>query len=774
MKMIDDLMADVAGIGKVEKHKVVDTISSILKEYNLSSDMDFTAKIATMRFDNKNEDIDLSTFPTELHDAAFLPTNTIAEIAIKHDIDLVMSQIPEWFVAKQIVRDAICESDVVTGQLARTIKFERSNADEENVISAIEDVEDKLGLHTIIKNQIIDDVLTYGEANMYAIPYSKIFSDLYNFKKLSREKKNNKTQGDGINMFTQSPSSYGYGYTESFKEKSLYDMIITEQPASSTKKNNKKQSIFTEAEIMEVNPTYYNNSFKSDDEKKKHDLQNDEFDQMLINISKSIRLVDGDVPIPILEELTENLVRAHEIKYSSVEDEFNDVKKDISNQTIFEQVMNDSNDSSDSVDTTFSKTKGIYLKVLPATKLIPIRVDRTIIGYYYISDLTRPEERGERKNSGVSGYSLRTPSVGNDTFNPTQMFCDKLASKIINNFNLKFVKDNTAIHAEIAAVLQAHKFNESLMRFIFIPAECIINFSINRDSMGRGHSMFEPALVAGRMYMFLKLYSVLFQINNSQVRVYNMRVSGLDKNYRKTSQEMVRKLAARRMTTEDIYNNRSSMSKVNGGSELIMPIGPSGNAPLEISQTEALNSPINNEMLEALKNEAINGQPVPSMMIMGAMSDIDFAKEAELSNTRLNTHICSYKVDLNAPMSKLYRRIMRWETDIDPRTLVKLRYNFSIPKAKELSVTAEMITNYNAEEELLIKTFLKPDETKEGNPTLTEFRKTIISERLPQINVDKFMKLADEARKSANISKLDSVSKSENLLDDEIQSEEGF
>ena len=54
------------------------------------------------------------------------------------DLDLIISQIPEWFSALQITRDAICESDVVDGTLSRTIKFKRSklnDLEQENVIS---------------------------------------------------------------------------------------------------------------------------------------------------------------------------------------------------------------------------------------------------------------------------------------------------------------------------------------------------------------------------------------------------------------------------------------------------------------------------------------------------------------------------------------------------------------------------------------------------------------------------------------------------------------
>ena len=54
-KLIDDLMKDVVGVDEpVETHDIVETISNILKEYNLSTDLSFVEKIATMKFTGKN------------------------------------------------------------------------------------------------------------------------------------------------------------------------------------------------------------------------------------------------------------------------------------------------------------------------------------------------------------------------------------------------------------------------------------------------------------------------------------------------------------------------------------------------------------------------------------------------------------------------------------------------------------------------------------------------------------------------------------------------
>ena len=775
-QLIDGLYADVVGNDElvVSKDAIVDSISDILHQYNLSTDMSFIEKITTMKFDKKSESIDLSGMPQDLQNAAYLPVNTIADIALRQDLDMLISQIPEWFTALQITRDAVCESDVVTGRLARSITFDRTsmdNLDKNNVISKIEEVEERLELHQLIKNHVVFNTLEHGEGYLYVVPDAKVFEDLYKYRTNSANMKSN----SAINTFDTS-SSLLNGYGESAVEISLNDTIINDSSTSNDKiKKMHKNGIFTEAEIIEMRPSYHMKPMNDESkELKSKEEEDDAFDRTIEEIAKNISCITEDISLPVIEESAHDLRYVYYNKYRNDQECVQEVK------TFFEQVM-DSSTNDSCISNNFKNVKGVYLRILPATKLIPIRVDRNIIGYYYISDMTRPEQSGERKNSGLSGYTLRSPSIGFDTFQPDQMFCEKLANKIINNFNMKFMRDNTALHKQIVAILQSHKFNEQMLRFIFIPTEYVIQFTINKDGMGKGHSMLEPGIVTARMYMFLKLYSLLYQINNSQVRVYNLRMSGIDKNYRQFVQETMRKFAARRVTANDIFNYRSSMTKVSGGSELIMPLGAGDQPPITVDSINAAESPISNDLLDSLKNESINSTPVPSLMVQtGGQSEIEFAKEAELANTRFNTLISSCKLDFNPDITKLYRIIMRWETDIDPEILQHMKFCLRMPTAKQLNVTSEMINNFNALSELLINTCLSKEETKGGSGTegepandiVREYKKLLIAEYIPQIDIDRFDELADKARSIANERKLKKIDKQENIVNDTLANDE--
>ena len=776
--LINEILGNDPGIHT--KEEIQTTIENIMDQYHLNTKYDFVRKIATMKLP-KGESITIDDFPSELQDAAFLPVNTIADIALKHDIDLIVSQVPEWYNALIVTRDAVCEADVASGKLAKDITFDKTNLAEpveENIRAKIEAVEERLELDEIIRNHVVFNTLMYGEGSIYCIPYAKVFEDCYNYKvKNAKAQKNNSV----VNMFGTSSVLNGYGYGESSTlETTLGEAILEhENPTVASKaKPHTEQALFTEAEMMELIPGYHAKP-AADAPKdvvktmKEHDEAVDAF---LENVKHNIRFINNPIALPVIEESLHDLQCVYDVKYKdNAAESVGKVK------TFFEQVMQEDgkgkyDDMDEDFDRRFGNVSGIYLRILPATKLIPIRVDRTIIGYYYISDGTRPEETGERKNSGLTGYTLRTPSVGYDTFSPDQMFCEKIATKIINNFDLKFMRDNTALHEQIVAVLMAHRFNDSLMRFIFIPADNVITGAINKDGSGKGHSMLEAGLVTARMYMFLKLYSILYQINNSQIRVYNLRSSGLDKNYQQFTQQVMRKFAQRRVTANDIFNYRGSMTKVSGYSEMVMPMGAGNQSPIEISNIDAAQTPINTDLLDEMRRETLNSTPVPSIMVQnGGVTEVEFAKETELANTRFESFVCGVKLDLNKPCTMLYRKILRWETDIDPQIIATLKFKFQIPTKKYAILTSEKLNNLQATIDFVINNFLSPSERKEGDGEMgdstvaREAKKLLIADWAPELNVEHIEEIINKAREQANKVKLDKTNAEENIVDDADQ-----
>jgi hypothetical protein len=185
------------------------------------------------------------------------------------------------------------------------------------------------------------------------------------------------------------------------------------------------------------------------------------------------------------------------------------------------------------------------------------------------------------------------------------------------------------------------------------------------------------------------------------------------------------------------------------------------------------------DLLDSQRNEAINANPVPSAMTSGAMSELEFAKEVELANTRLNSYTSSLKIDMNPDITRLYRVILKWETDIAPEILANLKFSFKMNTAKTLSVTTEMLNNFNAVRETIHQVFLTKDEQAEAESkddskggVGRELYKLLIAEYLRSLDVDRIEQLVNEARKTATKNKPAIPNKNENMLDEKAEIDE--
>jgi hypothetical protein len=170
-----------------------------------------------------------------------------------------------------------------------------------------------------------------------------------------------------------------------------------------------------------------------------------------------------------------------------------------------------------------------------------------------------------------------------------------------------------------------------------------------------------------------------------------------------------------------------------------------------------------------MRAETLNATPVPSIMVQnGGVTEIEFSKETELANTRFDSFVQSVKLDENRPITLLYRKIMRWETDIDPKILATLKFKFQMPTKKHVILTSEKLQNLEATLDFALKNCLKPEERGEDGdtPTARAFKKLIINEWAPELNIEHLEELANQARDEANEEKLKETSPDENMVDD--------
>lgn len=658
-----------------------------------------------------------------------------SEILLKRDIKNICTQMPEMRDVINLTRDGIIECNVSTGEVSRSLVFE-NHEDDESYTTQAKEVEKHHNLLMANKNFIVPNTLMNGELYVHCIPFAKLFAEI---ELINSTKGNNK-----------------YINNKSVFRESIPNDVLESLDKSNNKtlENDKNVKLLLESMApitSEDSSIEYKIADPSANEKKtKETIASDTIKSLLgkieINNASSILMTElGEEGFEdfIFKEYTENRKKAYENR------DINDNDNTVEDSHFMEAMgmgklpgggMFNSIDQDDIDITDYKHIKGCYIKYLDPLRTIPIRIDRKVIGYYYVTT-TMDLQNNPAQPNGMIDLSYQQ-------YTRDRNMVDQLANIIIKSFDKKMLDKNIKLKNEIAEIIMAHKFAEGKLNFIYIPENEIIRFVINEDENGKGHSMLEPSLFPARNYLMLNMYNMLYTLNNNTTRIHYLMSSGLNKDYAAQIQRTMRKFQSRRITIDDIYSYQGVLNKIGGMGEMVLPAGRGNNRALETDTIEAVNNPISVEFLEQQRRQALSGTGAPHLLVINAIDEVDFAKTLEMANARFLSTVSSYKIDFNKGFTNLYQHILRYETDMEEEIISSFRFQYNAAKQQELNITSDMIQNFNALVEVVISIFYNKNdmEDEKGNPTPKQIhlRKELAKEYLPQLNIDELEKIVNK------------------------------
>jgi len=640
---------------------------------------------------------------------------------------------PEMHDVITVVRDSIIECNVSSGEVSRSLMFDNSGSkDNDTYETQVMDIEKRHGLLMAIKNTIIPGLLENGETYIHVVPYAKLFAEL---EAIHDNRFNTNEKLSKPSPFHESiPSDIYQSFTEHINlnnENNIQALMESSNIFTKTNSNveydishehskpiKSDERIKTEVSTLLENIEVYNGS----------SLMFAEYGEAGL---KEI-LSKADVKISSNKN-TSHFMEAIGSNFGKV------------NKGIMSGIDQDGIDFS-----SYNNIKGCYIKYLDPLRLIPIRMDRRVIGYYYVST-TMDLQTNPAQPNGIVDLSYQN-------YTRDRNMVETLSNIIIKSFNKKTLEKNIKLKNEIAEIVMAHKFSEGRLSFIYIPEDEIIRIAIDEDSDGRGHSVLEPSLFPARMYLMLTMYNMLYTLNNNTIRVHYVRSSGLNKDYASTVQRAMRKFQSRRITIDDIYSYSGVLNKVGGMGEMVLPSGKGDVKAIETDTIPAVEKPIDLEFLETQRRQAISGCGVPNLMVINAIDEVDFAKTMEMANSRFISRVTSLKIDSNDGITRLYRVLMKYETDMEDEIISSFKFKFNEAKQSELSINNDMIQNFNATAELIGSIYYnKTDlEDDKGNPSTTQMilRRKLAELYLPQLNFDTLDNIINDVNTEVNKQKL--------------------
>lgn len=624
------------------------------------------------------------------------------------DLHEVSSQLIELAEAIMITRDAIISADTVEGRLNRSITFENIDDDEiDNYTSIVENMEKKFQLLEKIKNFIIPNTLEYGEYYVYVVPYSVLFN------KFQQQKTRNVTNTGILRRYNESTVLEGFDDTRKENKLTELDMFL--------------EDCYNKYHMRENNK--YSNK-KSSETK----INKDEFKSDLKNIMENIIISTDDIPIPFLEEGLESIEYINN-QHNSVVTEDNSLFKKV--------IKNNKSDGGVKISKKgeFDDIGDCYIKMIEPTRIIPIKIMNTILGYYYVQD------EDITPLSGAVSSSLYFSRFNEHS--RQQTIIDSLAERVVQQFNKPFLKNNLKFKEAIVDCFNYYNLNENRVKMQFIPAEYIVRFKIDEDIDGNGTSMIKKSLFYAKLYLMILLFKIMSIIMYSNDQKINyIKQSGLDKNLANRVQEIARLQQSRQINISDLFSYTTLINKVGNGNAVYMPTGRSGERPIETEILSGQDVQLNNDLLEMLKNAYITGTGVPAA-ILNYLNEADYAKTVEQNNSKFNARVINYQLDFNPIITDMYKRIMRWSTNIGEEKISNFNFSLTQPRSATANAKAELISQFNTMTEFLTG-LLYPDPGQAENPDnlnaeIREFKKLYAREQLPMIDFDSIEELINKA-----------------------------
>ena len=386
------------------------------------------------------------------------------------DLNFISKFVPSLSQAIRIALNHITSSDDLSGAFTRSLDFgENLEADDASILTrAIEQFETDNKLLFKLKNTCYYNCLVTGKYYIYAVSYSKLFTEYSKSKALTSDFEKATADAKGNSAITI--ASEGVTYTG-------YDDELKTLTASCA---------LEAAELEEIKQLTATNVGVSDSNADNMRIRN----SFVKNIADVVTL-ESAIPSEVLEGMAglESILDNKDIKsadgFRKIVDDASKIKKNPN--TIPDGTVDTGNKKGEKFDIT-----GTYIKFIDATKVIPIKVLDEVIGYLYVETKAKKKDQdAARFMAGELTNVKREDAI--------EKIARMLAQKIATNFSAKFVADNIQFKNLIANCILANGVVNTEYKIQFISTDDMIPFNVNPDENGDGQSCLKNSMFPAKL-----------------------------------------------------------------------------------------------------------------------------------------------------------------------------------------------------------------------------------------------------------------------------------
>ena len=405
---------------------------------------------------------------------------------------------------------------------------------------------------------------------------------------------------------------------------------------------------------------------------------------------------------------------------------------------------------------------GAVLERLPRENILPVWIGKKCLGYYYFEFADDPTR------CGFCGGHHSTPIVGNASrlqYNMNEyqheLAVRYIASKISSSIDTKFINANKDLKEEIYQILNYNvKFDVSRSNDIgitFIPAEDIIHCYFELDEhTHRGISDLARAVTPAMLYILLYLTDIIGKLTRStDKRVYYVK-QNVETNIARTMMNVVQQIKKGNMGVRQIESMNNILNIVGKYNDLIIPVGPSGDYPvqMEIMNGQDIQTPT--DIMEKMEEAAVN--TIMPIEFVNSVMQQDFATRFTASNARFLKSIYTRQRKTERFFSKIYTKVYNYEFG---EHFKMIEIILPPPTYLTLNNNSQLIDNINQMADKIVDTMMP----NEDDDVKAEWKRIYMIETLSAyINFDQVERNRKLAKINVEANKTPSANDGENSV----------
>ena len=339
------------------------------------------------------------------------------------------------------------------------------------------------------------------------------------------------------------------------------------------------------------------------------------------------------------------------------------------------------------------KINGCILKKLKRENVLPIYIDDTCLGYYYVECNFTDLYSNSVGLKNTIGY---VAGKGKDVFDVLKKANKEdalnfLSNKISNLIDAKFINANQDLRKEIYIILQHNDIfnkNNVEININFIPPQDMVHVMFNEDpKTHRGISDLDKAMIPAKLYTALYVTNTIGVLTRGyDKRVYYVKQQ-VDTNISQLLLTTINQIKKSNFGTRELSSLKNTLNVTGRYNDLIIPVSASGDSPVQFEIMQGQDIDTKPELMEALEEMAVNSTDVPYEYVQ-SRKQVDFATRLTMANVKFLRTVYKRQAKTQRIFSRILNRI--WISEF-PESTIELEVQLPPPAYLEQMNVSQLV-----------------------------------------------------------------------------------